>query len=141
MFRFFNTNDLISEIKKELDRAQYSTQIYIDEFDLYMLSSELLKALDNNLNIEIIIVSKSNKKTMRLVNLCKRLIDLDANIYWKVNSSINHINNYFAIFDKQYLISGFKEVYLLIDEVEWKNIWPLICTRTHTLEYKKIYIF
>lgn len=109
MFRFFNTNDLISEIKKELDRAQYSTQIYIDEFDLYMLSSELLKALDNNLNIEIIIVSKSNKKTMRLVNLCKRLIDLDANIYWKVNSSINHINNYFAIFDKQYLISGFKE--------------------------------
>ena len=42
---------------------------------------------------------------MKLVNLCKRLIDLNVQIYWKVDKNLFVKEDYFAIFDKEYLIS------------------------------------
>ena len=38
MFRFHTTNDLISEISKEIDRSKYAAQIVVDEMDLFFLN-------------------------------------------------------------------------------------------------------
>ena len=106
MFRFYHTFDLNSEIEKELLRASHLAQILIDEFDLFLLSKILFKALDKGVHIEIVIISNTNHKSMKLVNLCKRLIDQEASIYWKVDENLFTKEDYFAIFDKQYLISS-----------------------------------
>ena len=73
MFRFFQSYDLTSEIEKELNRIQYLAQILVDEYDLYILAKSIIDALENGINIEIVIISTSDKKSMKLVNLCKRL--------------------------------------------------------------------
>ena len=106
MFRFYHTFDLNSEIEKELLRASHLAQILIDEIDLFMLSKTLFKAIDNGVFIEIVIVSESNNKSMKLVNLCKRLIDQEVSIYWKLDEKLFTKKDFFAIFDKQYLISS-----------------------------------
>ena len=99
MFRFYHTFDLNSEIEKELLRASHLAQILIDEIDLFMLSKTLFKAIDNGVFIEIVIVSESNNKSMKLVNLCKRLIDKFQ--LWKLDEKLL-LKDFFAIFDKQY---------------------------------------
>ena len=109
MYRFYQTFDLNSEIEKELLRASYLAQIMIDEFDLFMISKHLFKALNQDINIEIVIISNTPKKSMKLVNLCKRLIDLEASIYWAMDDSLFTNEDYFAIFDKEYLICGSKQ--------------------------------
>ena len=43
---------------------------------------------------------------MKLVNLCKRLIDQEVSIFWKMDSELFTREDYFAIFDKEYLICG-----------------------------------
>lgn len=106
MFRFYQTFDLNSEIEKELLRASHLAQILIDEFDLFLLSKTLFKALDGGVHIEIVIISNNNNKSMKLVNLCKRLIDQEASIFWKLDENLFTKEDYFAIFDKQYLISS-----------------------------------
>lgn len=109
MSRFYQTFDLNSEIEKELLRASYLAQIVIDEFDLFVISKALFEALNQEINIEIIIISNSQKKSMKLVNLCKRLIDLEASIYWEINDLLFTKEDYFAIFDKEYLVCGSKQ--------------------------------
>lgn len=106
MFRFHHTFDLNSEIEKELLRTSHLAQILIDEFDLFVLSKTLFKALDKGVHIEIVIVSDSNNKSMKLVNLCKRLIDQEVSVYWRLDENLFTKEDYFAIFDKQYLISS-----------------------------------
>lgn len=109
MSRFYQTFDLNSEIEKEILRSNYLVQIMIDEFDLFVISKALFKALNQDINIEIVIISNSQKKSMKLVNLCKRLVDLEATIYWKIDHSLFIKEDYFAIFDKEYLICGSKQ--------------------------------
>ncbi len=106
MSRFYHTYDLNSEIEKELLRASYLAQILIDEFDLFVISKALFRALDKEINVEIVIISNSQKKSMKLVNLCKRLIDQEVLIYWKMDHNLFTNEDYFAIFDKEYLICG-----------------------------------
>ena len=74
MSRFYHTYDLNSEIEKELLRASHLAQILIDQFDLFVISKALFRALENEINIEIIIISNNQNKSMKLVNLCKRLL-------------------------------------------------------------------
>ena len=105
MFRFFYTYDLISELEKELKRDHKIVQIMIDDFDFFLISKALLNGIESGLIVEIVIVSTNNKKSMKLVNLCKRLIDMNAEIYWKVDKNLFAKEDYFAIFDKEYLIS------------------------------------
>lgn len=106
MSRFYHTFDLNSEIEKELLRASHLAQILIDEFDLFVISKALFRALDREINIEIVIISNTQNKSMKLVNLCKRLIDQEVSIYWKMDSDLFTKEDYFAIFDKEYLICG-----------------------------------
>ena len=105
MFRFFFTYDLIFELDKELKRDHKIVQLMVDEYDLFLLSKSLLSGIEKNMVVEIVIISTSNKKSMKLVNLCKRLIDLDVEIYWKLDKTLFVKEDYFAIFDKEYLIS------------------------------------
>lgn len=104
MFRYHTSDDLIDEINIELLRTQYSTQILVDENDLYFLSESLIKVLLNNLGMEIIIISNSNKKSLKLFNLCKRLIDGGAYLYWYKNNILYNQEAFFGIFDKSYVI-------------------------------------
>lgn len=106
MSRFYHTYDLNSEIEKELLRASHLAQILIDEFDLFVISKALFRALEREIHIEIVIISNSQNKSMKLVNLCKRLIDQEVSIYWKMDDTMFTSEDYFAIFDKEYLICG-----------------------------------
>jgi hypothetical protein len=81
----------------------------IDEYDLFLISKTLFEAIDNGFSVEIVIISTNHKKSMKLVNLCKRLIDLNVQIYWKVDKSLFVKEDYFGIFDKEYLISKRKQ--------------------------------
>ena len=105
MFRFYYTNDLISELEKELLRDHRIVQLMIDEYDLFLVSKALFEAIENGLSVEIVVISTNHRKSMKLVNLCKRLIDLNAQIYWKVDKNLFVKEDYFGIFDKEYLIS------------------------------------
>ena len=105
MFRYYYTNDLISELEKELLRDHSIVQLMIDEYDLFLVSKSLFKAVEEGISIEIVVISTSNKKSMKLVNLCKRLIDLNVQIYWRIDKDLFVKEDYFGIFDKEYLIS------------------------------------
>lgn len=110
MFRYYHTYNYTAEIDKELKRTNYLVQILVDEYDLFLLSKSLLGLLNREVNLEIVIISTTEKKSMKLVNLCKRLIDLNAQIFWKVDKDTFVKEDYFAIFDKQYLICARKQV-------------------------------
>jgi len=105
MFRYYYTNDLISELEKELLRDHNIVQLMIDEYDLFLVSKSLFKAVEEGISIEIVVISTSNKKSMKLVNLCKRLIDLNVQIYWRIDKDLFVKEDYFGIFDKEYLLS------------------------------------
>ena len=109
MFRFYYSYDLISELEKELQRDHKMIQLMIDEYDLFLLSKFLFKGIDNELIAEIVVVSTNHKKSMKLVNLCKRLIDIGVEIYWKVDKNLFVKEDYFAIFDKEYLVCKQKQ--------------------------------
>ena len=104
MFRYYYTNDLISELEKELLRDHNIVQLMIDEYDLFLVSKSLFKAVEEGISIEIVVISTSNKKSMKLVNLCKRLIDLNVQIYWRIDKDLFVKEDYFGIFDKEYLL-------------------------------------
>ena len=105
MFRYYYTNDLISELEKELLRDHSIVQLMIDEYDLFLVSKSLFEAVEEGISIEIVVISTNNKKSMKLVNLCKRLIDLNVQIYWRIDKDLFVKEDYFGIFDKEYLIS------------------------------------
>ena len=88
MFRFYYSYDLISELEKELQRDHKMVQLMIDEYDLFLLSKALFEGVSNELTAEVVVVSTSHKKSMKLVNLCKRLIDMNVEIYWKVDKNL-----------------------------------------------------
>ena len=85
-------------------RFEHSIQILVDENDLFFLSSSLLEVINKNIEIEIVIVSNANKKSLKVINLCKRLIDGGVSVYWHCNSAIFNDSLFFAIFDKTYLV-------------------------------------
>lgn len=104
MFKFYKTYDIISEINLRLKKSEFSVQILINHNDLFFLSENLFKILDKNVVIEIILVSDSDSKTLKMINLCKRLVDGGADIYWYNNSIFFNEEHFFAIFEKTYLI-------------------------------------
>ena len=67
MFRSYTTYDLISELEKELLRDHRVVQLMIDEYDLFLLSRVLFEAIENELSIEIVVISTNHKKSMKLV--------------------------------------------------------------------------
>ena len=81
----------------------------IDEYDLFLVSKSLFKAVEEGISIEIVVISTSNKKSMKLVNLCKRLIDLNVQIYWRIDKDLFVKEDYFGIFDKEYLVSKLEQ--------------------------------
>lgn len=104
MFRYYSTYDIISEINAQISRFEYSIQILVDENDLFFLSKSLFNLLDKNIEIEIIIVANNNNKSLKTINLFKRLIDGGVSIYWYNNPDFFNEELFFAIFDKTFLI-------------------------------------
>lgn len=104
MFRYYSTYDIISEISIQITRFEHSIQLLIDENDLFFLSKSLFYTLDKNIEIEIIIVANNNNKSLKTINLFKRLIDGGVSIYWYNNSNFFNEELFFGIFDKTFLI-------------------------------------
>ena len=70
----------------------------------FFLSDSLLAVINKNVEIKIVIVSGGDKKSLKMINLCKRLIDGGVSIYWCFNLVIFNDELFFAIFDKTFLI-------------------------------------
>jgi hypothetical protein len=105
LFKFYTTYDIISEINLQILRSEYSLQLLLDHNDLFFLSKNLLQISNNNLAIEIIMTSNNDKKSLQFVNLCKRLIDAGASMYWYNNAAFFNEEEFFGIFDKAYVIA------------------------------------
>ena len=110
MFRHFHSYNYNPEIDKELNRTKYLAQLVIDEYDLFLLSKSLLSLTKRDVNLEIVIISTTEKKSLKLVNLCKRLIDSGAQIFWKIDKDLFSKADFHALFDMQYLISSLKQL-------------------------------
>ena len=108
MFRFHNTEEIYFELKKQISRAEYSVQLLMDAFEIFLLSDTLLEILTENIQIEIILISNSDKKSLKTVNLLKRLIDGGATIYWHQNEMSFESNLCFGVFDNCILIDRLK---------------------------------
>lgn len=105
MFKYYTTFDIISEINVQILRSEHSIQVLVDKNDLFFLSDSFLKLLNKNIEVEIIIVSNSFRKSLKIINLVKRLIDGGFSVYWctdypSIDDSIG-----FGIFDKVFLIT------------------------------------
>ena len=107
MFKFYPTYDIISEINNQLIKSKYSLQILVDQNDLFFLSENLIKILNKNILIEIVILSNNDTKSLKTVNLYKRLIDGGVNMYWCKNLRYYNDEQFFAIFDRTYVIDTF----------------------------------
>ncbi|GGE40922.1 hypothetical protein [Psychroflexus planctonicus] len=124
MFKTYSTCNIINEIQARIPKALFSIQLFIDENHLFFLSEKLITSLNKNIEFEIVIVAPNQKKSLKLINLLKRLIDGGAEIYWNIDENSFENESYFAIFDKSYLIEGEKDDLNRIDEanyIEGKN--------------------
>ena len=136
MFRFHTTNDLISEISKEIDRSKFAAQIVVDEMDLFFLNDSLLRNIDR-ISLEIIIISNSNKKSLKVINLVKRLVDCQAEVHW-FNNNLLYVNeSFFAIFDKFYLLDKeLSETNMIAEELvrEKLSLFDSFKLQSHKME-------
>jgi hypothetical protein len=105
LFKFYTTHDIISEINLQILRSEYSLQLLVEHNDLFFLSKNLLQISNNNIAIEIIIISNNDKKSLQFVNLCKRLIDAGASIFWHKDAVFFNEEEFFGVFDKTYVIA------------------------------------
>ena len=105
MFKYYTTFDIISEINAQILRSEYSIQVLVDKNDLFLLSDSLLKLLNKSIEVEIIIVSNSYRKSLRIINLVKRLINGGFSLYWCTDYSSSDDSIGFGIFDKVFLIA------------------------------------
>lgn len=117
MFKFYTTYDIISEINIQILRSKYSLQLLIDYNDLFFLSKNLLQISNGNTAIEIIVVSNNDKKSLKFVNLSKRLIDAGVTMYWYKSTVFFNEEESFGVFDKTYVIANINDENL-IDNAE-----------------------
>ena len=105
MYRYFQSYDFNSEIEKEILRSNHLVQVLIDEFGFLRLKKNLLEKLEDGLSVEIILLCPNDKKSIKMVNLAKKITDLNGEIYFVNNEDLLKKNDFFGIFDKVYLIS------------------------------------
>ena len=138
MFRYYSTYDIISEINIQITRFEYSIQILVDENDLFFLSKSLFNSLDKNIEIEIIIVANNNNKSLKTINLFKRLIDGGVSIYWYNNSDFFNEELFFGIFDKTFLIFKTPSESITVNEEEFvrykNNLFKTIKSESEKVE-------
>ncbi len=106
MLRTYYTQHIATEIEKEIGRVAYSLKLCTEETDLLFLATKLLALANKDCQIEIIICSNSDKKSIKIANLIKRLIDSGVVIYWLNQSNNNEVEQSFCVLDNGYLISA-----------------------------------
>ena len=82
----------MGELDKEIDNASHLVQLIIDDFIFEKVGENLIKRLNEGISVEVVIVSKSNKKSIRLVNYSKEIIDLNGLVYLLIDEDffLNH---------------------------------------------------
>jgi len=116
MYKIYTPSDFIYDIEKNISRFKFSIEVLINEDDLIGISKALLNALNNDLDVEVVIVSNTDKKSIRIYNLINRLLDSGADIYWRIDDEILLNESFFIIYDKVNVIN--KIFYSTEDDVE-----------------------
>lgn len=136
LFRHYSTHNLISEIERELKRSQHLVQLLIDEYDFHYLGNFLITSAGRGLSIEIGVISSTDKKSMKFFNLSKTLIDLGVEIYWCLEQEIFNDEDYFALFDKSYVLTKNNINESLSEELIFKqhnDLFNAICSKSEKL--------
>lgn len=105
MFRSFFTQHIAVEVDKELKSLRYGIQLVTDEADLLFLTKSILEITKKQIQIELVIVSNTEDKSLKITNSMKRLVDSGVDIYWYNMTNVKENFNLFAIIDKSYFIS------------------------------------
>lgn len=105
MLRSFFTQHIAIEVDKELKHLKYGIQLLTDESDLLFLSKNLLETAKRQVQIEVIIISHTESKSIKITNLMKRLVDSGVEVYWHYKERNKESVSLFAILDKSYVIS------------------------------------
>tara|TARA_B100001115_G_C15790376_1_gene389676 strand:- start:111 stop:1163 length:1053 start_codon:yes stop_codon:yes gene_type:complete len=136
MFKIYTASDFVYEIEKNISRFKFSLELLVNEEDLLFISKALLKALDRELDVEIIIVSDTDKQSARIYNLINRLMDCGANIYWNNDAEMLSNQSFFLIYDKVNVIN---KIFYSIEENEEAQVrYMNDIFRSISLESKKI---
>ena len=112
MFKIYTASDFVYQIEKNISLFKFSLELLINEDDLISVSKTLLTALDKEIDVEIIIVSESDKQSIRIFNLISRLIDCGAVVYWNKDPKILLNESFFLIYDKVNVINKIYLVFL-----------------------------
>jgi hypothetical protein len=89
----------------------------VDEYDLYQLEDDLFDLIRSHKLLDLVVVSQSSKKSLRIFNISKGLIDLGAKVYWYVDQDFFKGNCSFALIDKTYVISTADHLNVSSEEV------------------------
>ena len=105
MYRLYTPVNFKNEVSKLLSRVEYSIELLTSEDDLLIFSKELYSFLEKNAQADIIICSKTKKKSIRIFNVISRLSELGARVFWLIDDNIDKLKSHFLIFDKTTVVS------------------------------------
>lgn len=89
----------------------------VDEYDLHQLEDDLFDLTRSHKLLDLVVISQSSKKSLRIFNISKGLIDLGAKVYWYVDQDFYKENCSFALIDKTYVISTVDHLNVSSEEV------------------------
>ena len=87
-----------------------------------LLKFSLLQISNGNTAVEIIIVSNNDKKSLKFVNLSKRLIDAGVTMYWYRSADFFNEEEFFGVFDKTYVIANINAENLIDNAEEFVRL-------------------
>ena len=104
-YKIITASDFIYELKQNIHQGKYSIQLFVNEYDFLAISDELSAVLENKVSLDLVISSLTEKKSLRLVNLFNRIIQLGGSVYWKIDHNLYKKEVHFMIIDKTFIIN------------------------------------
>lgn len=101
MFKVYTASDFLYDLQSHIPNCNYTVELYVSEYDLLSISDILLELMGRKVNITVVISALTEKKSLRVVNLFNRMIQLGSNIYWSTDTQLYENDVHFAILDKK----------------------------------------
>lgn len=122
MFKFFTTSDFIHDIERQINRCEFSMQIVINDFEFILLTEKLIQLIENKIDIQLIVISSDEKKSLRIFNLLNRLLNSGVSISWLIDKELIRKADFFAVIDKTLAIYNNKSELEGTDELKVRNL-------------------
>lgn len=103
--KVYTASDFIYEIKKITPKCKYSFQLFVSEVDFLKVSDSITELISKDVDVEIIISSANNKKSLRMLNIISRIIQSNGNIYWNLDKGLLDNDSHFIINDKTLIVN------------------------------------